>query len=436
MPGDSVRAKVIKKRGGIHSALLEEVVTQAANRQTPLCKHFARCGGCRWQHVPYAEQLELKEALVRKSFAALIDDSVLWKPLVRSPQEWQYRNKMEFSFSQNARKELFLGLMLGASRGKVENLTECHLVHPWFMEAVEAARQWWKEAGVEAYHPSRNAGSLRTLIVREGFRTGDRMVMLTVSGNPDYALNKAQIAAFTAHVRRAVEPKSGEGSLSVFLRIQQIAKGVPTNFYEMHLYGTEHVREVMHVGSERLQFHVSPSAFFQPNPLQAEQLYAAAVELAEVPADATVYDLYCGTGTLGICVAKSAKQVIGIEASPEAVIDARENATLNGVHNIRFFQGTVEDLLAKVHEENSVPRPDVVFVDPPRAGLDPQALLQLVDLQSPKIVYVSCNPVTQAANIAELIKGGYRLTIVQPFDQFPQTVHIENIAVLERACQS
>jgi len=432
IPGDTAEALLLRKRGGLFGSLLQQITIPAPTRIAPKCKHFSVCGGCRWQQIPYTEQLQNKEEMVRRYFGDLITPDVAFHPIIPCGSPWQYRNKMEFSFSSDAAKTKYLGLIIDASGGKVVNLTECHLVNPWFIEALEATRAWWEGSDLEAYHIRQNTGSLRTLTVREGKRTGDRMVMLTVSGNPDYALHRPQINSFLAAIRKAIEPPDPDCHLSVFLRIHQIAKGIPTNFYEMHLYGPDHIKETLLIttiaGKEPipLTFTISPSAFFQPNSSQAEKLYSLALQHAAIPQDAVAYDLYCGTGTLGICMAKHAKQVIGIEISPESALDARTNATSNGIENFTVYTGAVHEIL----KNKEFPKPDLLMIDPPRVGLEVAGCEQIIALGAPSIVYISCNPATQAVDVAELVKHGYRLVSIQPVDQFPQTIHIENIALL------
>lgn len=343
---------------------------------------------------------------------------------------------MEFSFSANKAGEKFLGLMIDSSHGNVLNLTECHLVQGWFIEALKAVRRWWEGSELLAYHPYKNTGSLRTLMVRGGLRTDERMIMLTVSGNPEFALHKHQLEGLVLALRSAIEPSGGSGKLSIFMQIQQIAKGRPTEFFEMLLYGPDTIQEILHIKRESaentLKFNISPTAFFQPNTSQAERLYSQVIALANIPSDAVVYDLYCGTGTLGICMAQHVKEVIGVELSPEASLDAKANISLNKISNMRIITGAVGEVLSKIYEENVIPPPDVVVVDPPRMGLEPQAIRLLLTLKPSKIAYVSCNPATQSANIKELVAAGYQLESLQPVDQFPQTVHIENIAILTR----
>lgn len=434
LPGDVINAKLFKKRHGVYQGVIEEIVTPSPDRIQPRCVHFGVCGGCRLQHIFYENQLKKKEELIKDLFSPFFHKI---SPIVSCLPPWHYRNKMEFSFSSDSSGKKYVGLVIDSSRGKVLNLTECHLVNPWMVQGLKAVRQWWHESHLDAYHPHKNTGSLRTLIFREGKKTGDRMAMLTVSGNPEYALNAKDLEGLVAFLRDAIEPSDPESQLSIFLRIQQIAKGSPTNFYEMVLHGSDHIREILHIQTEAeeeptpLTFTISPSAFFQPNTQQAEKLYSLAIQLAKIPDNAVVYDLYCGTGTLGICVAKKAKFVVGIELSPESSLDARTNAKNMNLNNIDIITGDVGTVLKQIVFQN-YPKPDVVMVDPPRVGLDANALLNLVQLNAPKIIYISCNPATQVENISYLINYGYTLDAIQPVDQFPQTAHIENIAILTK----
>ena len=419
IPGDVAKVQLLPKRSGIYHSRLIEIVEGSLDRIPPRCIHFGICGGCRFQQITYENQRRLKEGLIQKCFP---DISYTFHS---AESIWQHRNKMEFTFSSDSAKNHYLGLIMDGSRGKVFNLTECHLTEPWFAETVIAVRNWWKETPLEAYHPSKNTGSLRTLTLREGKRTGDRMAFLTVSGNPAYAITKQQMEQFAAVVRQVAG-----SSTSIFVRIHQSIKGKPTQFFEMHLSGPDHIKEVLHIEDHSLTFTISPSAFFQPNTAMAEKLYSKVVALAGPLHDQVVYDLYCGTGTLGICMAKKAKAVIGIELSADAAYDARNNAALNNLNNITIFTGAVEDKLKEIVEGKEHPLPDIVVLDPPRAGLDPRAIEQIKVLMPPKIIYVSCNPVSQAKNITELLAFGYQIISMDAVDQFPHTPHIENVVVL------
>jgi 23S rRNA (uracil1939-C5)-methyltransferase len=373
-----------------------------------------QCGGCTWQQKKYEAQLEAKQERLKSLFP------IEPMPIIPCEDPWEYRNKMEFSFSQNRDGEKFLGLMIARSRGRVINLEECHLTSPWFTEVLGAVRQWWEGSTLKAYHMYSDTGTLRTLTVREG--NEGKMVFLTISGNPEYCIPGKEILAFKEAVRKVIS------NPSLFLRIQRIAKGTPTEFYEMHLGGPEQLEETLHVKGRDLTFKISPDSFFQPNPRQAEKLYSRALDIAAPQAEDTVFDLYCGTATLGIAFAPYVKKVQGIELSPYAVCDAEANIKANGLENITVYKGDVGERLSLVSEA-----PDLAIIDPPRCGLNPTALKHLIRLAPKKILYISCNPKTQSENLTALLEAGYVLKTVQGVDQFPHTVHLETIALLEKS---
>ena len=318
--------------------------------------------------------------------------------------------------------ERYLGLIKRGGRGRVLNLEECYLVNPWFQTTLETVREWWEESGLLAFHPYKNTGSLRTLTVREGIRTQERMVILTCSGHPDWALKQKDLNAFVEVLNHAV----GDKPLSVYLIIHQAIKGQPTQFFEMHLSGPDHYKEVLRLDRD-IDFQVSPQAFFQPNPLQAEKFINYSLDLVKSMNKPVIWDLYCGTGALSIALAPYAKEVIGVELSPESILDARTNLKLNNLSNITFVQGDV----GKTLQSENYPAPDLIVVDPPRPGLDKKAIEHLIKARAPKILYIACNPKTQKENCDELIEAGYKISSFQPFDQFPHTPHVENIVLLE-----
>lgn len=433
LPGDEVTVSYRKKKRGYWQGEVEELTTPSPLRVPPRCAHFELCGGCRLQHLSYPEQVSWKTQQVQTLFKELFCWEEVAHPTVPCDQPWEYRNKMEFSFSQTREGTLYLGLFM--SRGKVLQLTECHLVSSWFAPLLDKVRQWAQKESIPAYHPPSNQGSLRTLIVREGKSSGQRQVMLTISGHPDFALTQEQIQGFKKAVLE--ECQEEEISPSLFLRIQQLQKGQPTQFFEMHLSGEETIEETLRVTgpsgtSHTLNFSISPSAFFQPNTWQAEKLYSTALQLAEVQPTDLVLDLYCGTGTLGIVLAKEVGEVIGVELSREAALDTRMNAEANGVENYQVIAGDVGHVLEKLREQPNFRPPDVVVVDPPRAGLDQKALEHLTALSPRQILYISCNPATQAENAKELLDKGYFPTHLQAVDQFPHTPHIETILILKK----
>lgn len=381
------------------------------------CHHFPACGGCSLQEITYEEQLQRKQAAIETLFP-----SALVSPIIQSQEPWHYRNKMEFSFSQNKAGDRFLGLILKKSKGKVFNLHECHIAPPDFSHLLFRVREWWAQTSLRAFHFRSGEGTLRTITFREARRTGQRMAILTVSGNPEFAIKQKELDQFVKIFDNL--------SMTVFLQIHQATRGKPTQFFEMHLAGPPHIIEELTIEGRTFQFKVSPTSFFQPNTEQAEVLYRTALSFPTFNSDSCVYDLYCGTGTIGILCATRAQQVIGIELNPHAIFDGRMNAELNRLSNVEFYQGDVAQVLA----QQTLPKPSLVIIDPPRAGLDRSALEILRQLNSPEIVYISCNPKIQAQNLLELTD--YHIQYVQPVDQFPHTPHIENICFLTKKISS
>lgn len=433
LPGDKLSVRLYKKRKGKWRADLMQVINPSPLRVQPRCSHVPSCGGCTWQQMDYSAQLKEKEQRVRQLFSPLLQSSSTdFREISACDDPWRYRNKMEFSFSRNRAGEKFLGLIIAGSKGHVLNLTECHLVSPWYLSVLTNVRSWWEQSGLEAYRMN-DTGTLRTLVVREGKRTGDKLVMLTVSGNPAYAIHQPQLKSFLEAVKATV-PEEQRPRLSIFLRVQQIHKGSPTQFFEMHLHGPDHLLERMTLSLDKpveLSFKISPTSFFQPNTYQAEKLYSLAIGMVSFPKKHAL-DLYAGTATLGMALAARAEKVTAIEINPHACFDAESNKELNGFSNLEILCGDVGKKLDDLKKRPDFVPPDLIVVDPPRTGLDASALNHLKALLPEEILYVSCNPETQAANIQELVLAGYRLAKMQPVDQFPHTPHIENIALLKR----
>lgn len=419
--GDLLSVSLQKKRKSTSIGTLLHIVSPSKSRTEPRCAHSAECGGCTFQQTDYSSQLAFKESVVKDSFKDLLDHADV-RPIIACENPWHYRNKMEFSFSQNKEGEKFLGLNLANGRGKVVNLNECHLVSSWFLMILKAVKKWWEGSLLAAYHPPSDRGTLRTLTVREGKRTNKKMVILTVSGNHDYFLNKSDLNDFKQAIIKSLP---GENP-SIFLKIHRIKKGKPTDFYEMHLHGPDTLHEMLHVGEKTLHFYLSPSSFFQPNTLQAEKLFLLALKMVPLTPRDRVYDLYCGIGAFGAVFAPFVKKVIGIEENPYAVCDSQATVEENDIPNLSIIKGSVGSVLSEFQL-----KPDLVIVDPPRAGLDPLAMEHLERLRPQKILYVSCNVETQSKNILHLVEVGYILKAIQPVDQFPHTPHIENIAYLE-----
>lgn len=431
VPGDTVHTLIGRKRKGAFFGFSPEVITPSEDRVTTRCIHATLCGGCSWQQVSYPRQVSEKQKLVEKLFSTVSENSIIHSILQCDPP-WHYRNKMEYTFSQNKAGEKFLGLIMTGGKGRVFSLTECHLTDPWFHSSVAAVRSFWENSSLRAYHMTSNEGSLRTLTLRRGSRTGHKLAFLTVSGHPEFSLKKSDLEGFVKALHSVV-PEEERSTFSIFLRVQQILKGSATQFYEMHLAGPDHLSEELHIKQlgKVFKFKISPTAFFQPNTLQAEKLYGRALEMAGEGIIDHVLDLYAGTSTLGILFSYKAKKVTSIEINPHAVFDAEVNKEWNQIVNLQVNQGDVADVLATLKQDPTF-NPQLVVVDPPRSGLDAKALAHLVGISPEKILYISCNPATQAENVKELIAHGYHLTSIQPVDQFPHTIHVENICLLER----
>ena len=412
-----------------YEAPLVSVTAPAPGRTCPLCPHVGECGGCVWQHISYPDQLQYKQKRVETLFAPICSKETTLYSIVGCESPWRYRNKMEFSFAQDRSGRRFLGLYSCTHRGHVFDLSACFLTGAWMAETIQALREWWPASGLDAYFLHSDQGSLQTAAMRESATTGDRMVLLTVSGNPSFAMKRHQVDSFVAAVRNAATPPTG--ALSIVLRIRQIAKGRPTQFYEMMLFGPDHIREALAVEptvgrTHTLELHISPQSFFQPNTRQAMEIYSRALQLARLSNDQLVVDLYCGIGIFGMVASLEAHEAIGIELSRESAYDAKTNASRLGLSKFSILCGDVADVL----KQKAFEKPSTVIVDPPRSGLTPQALAAVVSLEPDTLIYVSCNPETQLRDAKLFVERGWKVEAIQPVDQFPHTVHVESILKL------
>ena len=452
IPGDRVRVRIDKTRRKRASATLLEILEPSSLRIEPRCRHFGTreeagkgCGGCTLQSMRYRHQLAIKERLIKENFQRVGLDPGLVLPLKGMEEPWYYRNKMEFTFGDDAERHFALGLYPSGYKFEILNVQECHLQSEFVSRFVPAMSHFCASVGLEPYHSRRDEGWLRNLTIREGKRTGEVMVELMTSPATEVRLGEEAVdaeQAARAVMQEAQRLASELGRpVTSFYWSQYIAeKGSPTRIEETLLAGAPVLSEEMHLpGEQRLRFEIHPRAFFQPNTLQAEQLYTEVIERAGLlDADnprrpKTVLDLYCGTGTIGLCLSPYAERVLGIELQPDAVDNARKNAVDNGIDNASFFVGDVGKVLASPEFiEARGESIDLVVVDPPRSGLFDQAIDQILEIAAPTLVYVSCNPKTLADNLVALTEGGYQLEVVQPVDLFPQTYHVENVALLTR----
>jgi 23S rRNA (uracil1939-C5)-methyltransferase len=415
LPGDTVRARVTKVKRSHAEALATEVLTPGPARVDAPCAHYPACGGCRFQDLAYEAQLEQKQAQVREALIRL--GGIAQPPLeeiVPAVEVFHYRNKLEYSFTRTPAGAA-LGFHKAGRWDEVLEVERCWLTTELGNAVRDAVRAWAREEGLEAYDQGDGTGYLRHLVVREGRNTGQALVQLvTAAGEKfdrDYLIET---------LRRFPEVRS------IHWAINDTPAEV-TNLPTQLLWGEDAIEEEL-CG---LRFRVRPNAFLQTNTAMAERVYELAGEMAALTGKETVWDLYCGIGAIGLTLASKALTVWGIEASEESVACALENADLNGVTNAAFFAGTVGDAVEELRDRGG--DPDVVVVDPPRAGLAGKALRRLARIGAPRIVYVSCNPTTLAGDLKILREQwGYDLLRAKPVDMFPHTPHVECVSLLER----
>lgn len=414
-PGDKVKGRISKVRSGYAEAKLMELLELSPRRIPARCKHFAMCGGCKWQFLSYEDQCKVKEQQVRDAAQRIggMDPAVV-NTILPCAEPWFYRNKMELSFGEGPNGEVMLGLYPLGYHYEVFDLEECFLESEDLTRIAKKVRDFANEHQIPVYNSRTHEGLLRTLTVREGKHTGERMVILTTStGVFDH--REAFVGLFKD------EPVS-----SLYWNSIYQVPGQPTWTEENLLAGQPALTEALILeNGRRLEFDVLPQAFFQTNTRQAELLYSKVVEAAGLSEGDIVFDLYCGTGTIGLFCAHKAKQVLGIEVNEAAVESARGNAKRNDIGNVRFLQGGVEQRLSGLNE-----KPDVVIVDPPRAGLEGETVDQVAAFGAKRVVYVSCNPTTLARDLKRFSELGYTTQSITPVDMFPQTHHVESIALL------
>jgi 23S rRNA (uracil1939-C5)-methyltransferase len=413
LPGDLVRARATKVKRGFAEATRTALLEPGPDRVPAPCRHFGVCGGCRFQDYAYARQLAAKEAQVRDALTRLGGFAAPpVAPIVPAEQEYGYRNKLEYSFAPGPD-----GLVLGFHRAgrwdEVIDVEECLLTTDVGNAIREAVKRWAREEGLEPYDQDAGTGYLRHLVLREGRNTGQVLVLLvTAPGerfDADYLVETLTAFPEVRSLHWAVNDRPAE------------VTNLPTRL----LWGSEWIEEEL-CG---LRFRLRPNAFLQTNTAMAETLYGLARDAAGLTGTETLYDLYCGTGTIGLSLAASASSVWGVEISEESVACAIENAGVNEIANASFFAGNVGQSLEELRERAGPP--DVVVVDPPRAGLAGKALRRTGALQAPRLVYVSCNPTTLASDLAVLRDDyGYVLERCTPVDMFPHTPHIESVSSL------
>ncbi len=402
LPGDRARVEVTKAKKRFAEARAVELLRPGADRIPDRCVHGGEpCPGAPWQGLAYERQLAHKSEQVSDALRRIGDlDGFELEEIVPADEQWRYRNKLEYSFGE-LDGEPILGFHARGRWDLVVDVEDCHLASEAGNAARNKVREWARLESVPAFDRRAQRGILRNLIVRESRRSGQIQTRLVT------AERRFPKPPVDLHTIVADDSGDSEGPTGVL--------------------GEEYLREEL-CG---LKWEISPGAFFQTNTEMAERLYAVATEYAGLSGKEKVFDLFCGIGTIGLTMAGRAGEVWGVEIVPEAIADAERNAKLNGIGNAHFLAANVRTGVRPLLVQAG--KPDVVVVDPPRAGLSQKMVRRLIECEAPRIVYVSCNPTTLAPNAAQLVEAGYRLTRVRPVDMFPQTPHIECVALLERA---
>jgi 23S rRNA (uracil1939-C5)-methyltransferase len=409
IPGDRVRAVVQKSKRAYAEARAVEVLEPSPERVQPRAAH----PGAPWQVLPYGRQLEAKQAQVDDALRRIgrLDGFEL-EPIIEAVEPWRYRNKLEYSFGTDGTGRVVCGFHAPGRWDEIVEITDCLLASEAGNAVRERAVEWCRSQGLTAFDRRTSGGFLRNLVVRESRRGGELQVRLVTSPG---RIDREGLA-------RAVEPLGG----LLWTQLDSVAETTQGGATEL-IAGGDRLEE--EIGGMRMQ--ISSTAFFQTNTEMAEQLYRLAIEYAAPGASERLYDLYCGIGTIGLLMAPRVGEVWGLELVEEAIADAIANARLNEVDNAHFFAGDVRLALRELVDRAG--RPDLLVVDPPRSGLSQKVVRRVIEAAPRRIVYVSCNPTTLAPNAAQLVSdGGYRLRRVRAVDMFPQTPHIECVALLER----
>ena len=415
LPGDLVRARVTRVKRSHAEAEAIELLEPGPSRVEAPCPYFGTCGGCRFQDLAYEVQCESKAAQVRDSLVRIagIAEPPL-EEILPAEEIYGYRNKLEYSFASTPEGPA-LGFHVAGRWDELLPIDRCLLTTELGNSIRAAVTDWAREEMLEAYDQKEHSGYLRHLVVREGRNTGQALVMLVTSSTEPFDTD-----FFVRSLTKFPEVRS------IYWAVND-GEGETTAVPSKLIWGEEAIEEEL----GGLRFRLRPNAFLQTNTLMAERLYALAVEFAGLGGEETVWDLYCGTGTITLSLARQTRSIWGIEISEEAVACALENAERNGIGNAAFFAGNVGQVVRELEERSGTP--DVVVVDPPRAGLAGKALRRLAEIGAPRIVYVSCNPTTLAGDLKQLHEqAGYELIRARPVDMFPHTPHVETVALLER----
>ncbi|MQR95944.1 23S rRNA (uracil(1939)-C(5))-methyltransferase RlmD [Fictibacillus phosphorivorans] len=415
LPGERAKIKVVGVKKGFGFGRLEELIEESPERVEPPCPIYKWCGGCQLQHLSYEGQLEYKRKLVEDVLTRIgkLEDVPVLPTLGMGEEPWRYRNKAQVPVGERNGR-IITGFYQKRSHEIVE-MDSCIITGDTNDDAVQAVKEIVNQYNISAYNEEKHKGVLRHIIARYGKTTGDLMIVLVTNGQ-----ELPQRKKIVEDIRKAL-PEIKSIVQNVNSKRTNVIFGEETRV----LWGAEYIYDF--IGD--IKFAISARSFYQINPDQTKVLYDQALQYAELNGDETVIDAYCGIGTISLFLAQKAKKVYGVEIVPEAIEDARRNAELNNIHNAEFAVGKSEEVIPEWKKQGITP--DVIVVDPPRKGCDEELLKTIIEMKPKRVVYVSCNPATLARDLRVLEDGGFKTQKVQPVDMFPQTTHVEAVALLE-----
>lgn len=449
--GDVVRAKAMKMKKSYGFARLMEVLEPSGSRVIPSCPVARQCGGCQLQAMSYEEQLKFKERKVMNNLIRIgkfAENEIHMLPIMGMEEPWRYRNKAQFPFGKDKGGNVIAGFYAGRTHAIVE-AGDCLLGVEENREILDIVRLFMKEMKIEPYDESSHKGLVRHVLIRKGFKTGEIMVCLVINGKKlpgkerlvemlcggdgkdekGQGINREGINGKEIYGKETngneTDGHGIRGMTSISYSVNQEKTNVIMGKEIVNLYGPGFITD--YIGN--VKYQISPLSFYQVNPVQTERLYGTALEYAGLTGNETVWDLYCGIGTISLFLAQKAKKVYGVEIVPQAIEDARRNAEINGIKNAEFFVGKAEEVLPEQFEKNHV-HADVIVVDPPRKGCDTVCLDTILKMRPERVVYVSCDSATLARDLRYLADGGYMVERGRCCDMFPGTVHVESVIMI------
>ncbi len=414
--GDEIEVKVIKLKKNYGYGRLMKIIKPSEFRTEPLCPNAKACGGCQLQHLKYEKQLEYKQKKVENLLSRVgkITDYEM-APIIGMETPYFYRNKAQFPVGKNKDGQIVTGFYAGRTHSIIDT-EKCYIQHPLNETLIHLVKQWMTENNIEPYDETSGRGLVRHILTRIGYVTKEVMVCLVINGD--------KLPATQTLIDSL---KTVEGMTSISININREKTNVILGSKVKTLWGQDYIED--YIGD--IKYQISPLSFYQVNPVQTKVLYGKALEFAGLTGNETVWDMYCGIGTISLFLARQAKMVYGVEIVPQAIEDARRNAALNNISNAEFFVGKAEEVVPAAYAERGL-RADVVVVDPPRKGCDAALLDCMAQMAPEKIVYVSCDPATLARDLRILEDKGYKTQKVQCVDMFGQSGHVETVVLMSR----